>query len=295
MKFKKIFLGLTVMMAFLAGGCSQQKKKAEPILTKNQVIEKSQKGFKSGQVIQSLRLSTDTSSQLVIANTTFGGNPTVFHINNQTTAKGKTRSLEQWVSSSNNAYINGSSTWYKADLQKLSGHSYAELLDAITNNKVIFNPDATLKNAYKMKRNKQTYTLTAKTTDPKMMKATADDIVATVGQSPDQEKVFKNIQKYGKYRNMTVTMVVKNKKLFSCNIFVNMTLGKFSKVRLGQSFGNFGKHDFLKIPNNALNAKPLPMVKEKKETKSKKETKKKNTKKTTKKTTKAKTSKKDKK
>lgn len=267
MKFKKIFLGLTLAAALLAGGCSQQKKKTEPVLTKDEVIQKSQKGFKSGQVIQSLRLSTDTSSQLVVANTTFGGEPTIFHINNQTTANGKTRSSEEWINNSNNAYINGSSTWYKANAQTLNGHSYAELLEAITNNKVIFNPDATLKNAYKMKRNKQTYTLTAKTTDPKMMKATADDIVATVGQSAEQEKVFRNIQKYGKYRNMTVTMVVKNNKLFSCNIFVNMTLGKLSKVRLGQSFGNFGKHDFLKIPNNALDAKPLPMVKEKKKTK----------------------------
>lgn len=264
MKFKNLFLGLTVAAALLAGGCSQQKKqKAEPVLTKNEVIQKSQKGFKSGQVIQSLRLSTDTSSQLVVANTTFGGNPTVFHINSQTTANGKTRSSEEWVNQ-NNAYLNGSSKWYKADLQKLSGHSYAELLDAITNNKVIFNPDAALKNAYKLKRNKQTYTLTAKTSDPKMMKATADDIVGTIGQSQAQENVFKNIQKYGKYRNMTVTMVVKNKKLYACNIFVNLSLGKLSKVRLGQSFGNFGSHDFLKVPTNALNAEQLPMGEQKK-------------------------------
>lgn len=258
MKFKKLFLGLTVVAALIAGGCQQKKKAApEPVLTKSQVIKKSQKSFKSGQVVQSIRLSTDTATQLVVANTNFGGNSTVFHITNQTTSKGKTQSSEEWVNM-NNVYLNGSSAWYKANLDTLSGHSYAELVDAIMNNDVIFRPDAALVKAYKMKRNKNTYTLTANVKDPKMMSNAADNIVGTVGQSAAQEKVFRRIQKYGKYKNMTVKMVVKNKKLASCNIFVNMKLGKYMKVRMGQSYGNFGSHDFLTVPQKALGAKPLP-------------------------------------
>ncbi|WP_236629393.1 MULTISPECIES: hypothetical protein [Lactobacillus] len=267
MKFKKLIIACAAFTALIAGGCSkQQSKKAEPVLTKSQVIKKSQKTFKSGQVIQSLRLSTDTSSQLVVANTIFGGEPTVFHITNQTTSAGKTRTSENWATASN-LYINGSKTWYKTDLEKLTGHSYAELLSVIMNNKVIFNPDQALLNAYKMKRNKQTYTLTAKLKDPKMMSTAAEQIISTVGQSSEQEQVFRRVQKYGKFKDMTVKLVVKKKKLAAANIFVNMTLGKYMKVRLGQSYGNFGSRDFLKVPTNALNAENLPMTEKKKTTK----------------------------
>ena len=43
-----------------------------------------------------------------------------------------------------------------------------------------------------------------------------------------------------------------------------MKLGKLMKVRLGQSYGNFGSHDFLKVPDSALNAKPMPKTNTKK-------------------------------
>lgn len=56
---------------------------------------------------------------------------------------------------------------------------------------------------------------------------------------------------------MTVKAVVKN-KMVSYSLFINMKLGKLMKVRLGQSYGNFGNYDFLKLPDSALNAKPLP-------------------------------------
>lgn len=258
MKFKKIFIAISLGTALVLGGCSQQKK-AEPVLTKNQVVKKTQKSLKSGQVIQSIRLSTDTATQLVSANTNFGGNPTVFHISNQTTSKGKTQTTEEWVNNSNNVYLNGRSTWYKTDYQKLSGHSYAELLDAVVNNQTMLNPNNDIVKAFKLKRNKKTYTLTATIKDKAVMKKAADPIFSTTAQSAAQEKIFRRIQKYGKYQNMTIKVVVKNKKMTSYNLFINMKLGKLMKVRLGQSYGNFGgNNDFLKLPDSALNAKPLP-------------------------------------
>lgn len=258
MKFKKIFIAISLGTALLLGGCSQQKKAADPVLTKSQVIKKTQKNLKSGQVIQSIRLSTDTATQLVSANTNFGGNPTVFHISNQTTSKGKTQSTEEWVNG-NYVYLNGRSTWYKTNFEKLSGHSYAELLDAITNNQTMLNPSDSLVKAFKLKRNKKTYTLTATIKDKAIMKKAAEPIFSTTAQSVAQEKVFRRIQKYGKYQNMTVKAVVKNKKMTSYNLFINMKLGKLMKVRLGQSYGNFGgNNDFLKVPDSALSAKQLP-------------------------------------
>lgn len=132
-KLKKAFIGISLATLFLLGGCSQQKKNtADPVLTKSQVVQKAKKSFRSGQVIQSVTLGTDTSSQVALASTTFGGESTVYHITNQTTSKGKTRSSEEWVNL-NNVYINGRDTWYKADLEKLTGHSYADLTDAIMN------------------------------------------------------------------------------------------------------------------------------------------------------------------
>ena len=260
MKLKKVFIGISLAALFLLGGCSQKKKaNPNPVLTKSQVVQKAKKSFKSGQVIQSVTLGTDTSSQVALANTTFGGDSTVYHITNQTTSKGKTSSSEEWVNF-NNVYINGRDTWYKADLEKLTGHAYAELTDAIMNNRLIKRPSDTLVKAYKMKRNKKnkTYTLTAKVTDKDLMKRAAAPIFNTVAQSTNQAKVFKQIQKYGKYKNMTVKAVVRNNKLATFNVFVNMKLGKLMTVKVGQSYGNFGSHDFLRVPTSATNAKPLP-------------------------------------
>lgn len=166
MKFKRIFIAACLMGALIAGGCSKQQKKSEPVLTKSQVVDQTKKSFKSGEVIQSIRLSTDTSTQIVSANTNFGGDPTVFHITNQTTSKGKTQSSEEWINM-NNVYLNGRSSWYKAKLDKLSGHTYAELLEAITNNTTMTDPSPKLVKAFKMKRNKNTYTLTADIKDQK--------------------------------------------------------------------------------------------------------------------------------
>lgn len=251
------------MMAMLAlTACSNQAKpKNDKPLTKSEVISKSQKPFKSGQVIQSVSLSTDTSNQTVIANTTFGGNNgTVFHINNQTTSQGKTSSSEEWINL-NNVFINGSSTWYKSDLDKMSGHTYSQLLDNIMNNKIINNPGKVLTKSYKLTRKKDTYTLSADIKDKKAMQKALDPIVTTVGQTDNQQAIFKRLAKYGKYQNMTVKLVVKNKKLFRANIFVNLKIGKLMTAKFGQSFGNFGNNDFLKVPDAALNAKPLPEAK----------------------------------
>lgn len=262
MKLKKLWFLPILMLGLILTACSNQKtKKAAPVLTKSQVIKKAQKTFKSGQVIQSVRLGTDTSTQTVIANTTFGGdNSTVFHINNSTTNKGKTQSSEEWVNM-NNVFINGGSTWYRSNLDSLSGHNYAELVSSIMNNQVIFNPSSSLTKAYKMTRKGQTYTLNAKVTDKKTMQDASDQIISTIGQTPAQEAVFRRILKYGKLQNMTVKMVVKKQKLYSCNIFINLKLGKYMTARFGQSYGNFGSHDFLKVPTIALNAKELPKQK----------------------------------
>lgn len=258
MKLKKVLIGISFAALLLLGGCSQQKK-AEPVLTKNQVVQKAKKDFKSGQVIQSVTLSTDTSSQIAASSATFGGESTVYHITNQATSKGKTSSNEEWVNL-NNVYIHGSDAWYKADLEKLTGHSYADLTDAIMNNHLIHNPSDTLVKAYKMKHNKKekTYTLTAKLTDQALMKKAAAPIFNTTAQSSAQAKVFKQIEKLAKYKNMTVKAVVKDNKLSTFNVFVNMTLGKTMTAKVGQSYGNFGSHDFLKVPASATNAKDLP-------------------------------------
>ncbi|MBW7998756.1 hypothetical protein E0707_01080 [Lactobacillus helveticus] len=106
--------------------------------------------------------------------------------------------------------------------------------------------------------NKNTYTLTAKTIDKALMKKAAEPIFDTTPQSTGQAKVFKQIQKLGKYKSMTVKAVVKNNKVATFNVFVNMKLGKMMTVKVGQSYGNFGSHDFLKVPTNATNAKNLP-------------------------------------
>lgn len=264
MKFKKIFLALLLMFGLALAGCSKQAaNKPAPVLTKSQVLKKSQKPFKSGQVIQSVRLATDTANQTVIANTIFGGDKsTIFHITNQTTAKGKTRSSEEWINM-NNVFLHGDN-WYKAELDQLSGHSYAELMAAIVNNPVISDPDSSLIKAYKMSRKGQTYTLNAKVTDKNVMADAAEQIAGTVGQTADQEAVFRRILKYGKFQDMTVKLVVKEQKLYSCNIFINLKLGKQMTAHFGQSYGNFGSHDFLKVPETALDAKPLPTTSTKK-------------------------------
>lgn len=263
MKFRKAIIGFSLTAVLLLGGCSQPKKaKSTPILNKTQVVQKAKKNFKSGQVIQSITLATDTSNQVAIANTTFGGNSPVYHITNQTTTSNsnKSASTEEWINS-DNVYIVGPDAWYKANLQKLTGHSYTELTDAIMNNHFITNPSDKLVKAYKMKRDKRVYTLSAKITDKDLMKKAASPVFNTVAQSINQARTFKQIQKYGKYKDMTVKAVVKNNHLSTFNIFVNMKLGKLMTVRIGQSYGNFGSHDFLRIPDSATNAKPLPTIK----------------------------------
>ena len=267
-KLKKTFIGISLAALFLLGGCSQQKKTtAKPVLTKTQVVQKAKKSFRSGQVIQSVTLGTDTSSQVALANTTFGGESTVYHITNQTTSKGKTSSTEEWVNL-NNVYINGQDTWYKADLEKLTGHNYADLTDAIMNNHMITNPSDKLVSAYKMKKSKEdgvyTYTLTAKSTDQALMKEAAAPIFDTTAQSTNQAKVFSQIKKLGKYQSMNVKAVIKGNKLSTFNVFVNMKLGKLMHVKVGQSYGNFGSHDFLRVPDSATNAKDLPTTNTKK-------------------------------
>lgn len=267
MKLKKTIIGLSFAVLFLLGGCTKQEKKATSALTKTQVVQKAKSSFKSGQVIQSVTLGTDTSNQVALANTTFGGKTTVYHITNQTTSKGKTSSTEEWVNL-NNVYINGQDTWYKADLEKLTGHNYADLTDAIMNNHMITNPSDKLVSAYKMKKSKKdgvyTYTLTAKSTDQALMKKAAAPIFDTTAQSTNQAKIFSQIKKLGKYQSMNVKAVIKGNKLSTFNVFVNMKLGKLMYVKVGQSYGNFGSHDFLRVPDSATNAKDLPTTNTKK-------------------------------
>lgn len=147
-------------------------------------------------------MGTDTSSQVALASTTFGGESTVYHITNQTTSKGKTRSSEEWVNL-NNVYINGRDTWYKADLEKLTGHSYADLTDAIMNNRLIHNPSDTLVNAYKMKRNKKekTYTLTANIKDKDLMKKQQRQSLILWLKAPTK------LRSLSKFKNMASTRI----------------------------------------------------------------------------------------
>ena len=136
------------------------------------------------------------------------------------------------------------------------------------NNHMITNPSDKLVSAYKMKKNKKdgvyTYTLTAKSTDQALMKKTAAPIFDTTAQSTNQAKIFSQIKKLGKYQSMTVKAVIKGNKLSTFNVFVNMKLGKLMHVKVGQSYGNFGSHDFLRVPDSATNAKDLPTTNTKK-------------------------------
>lgn len=250
-------LSLGVIAALISGGCSKQKKQADPVLTKPQVIKKAQRSFKSGQAKQLVNLKTDTSRQVVASTYTFGGNPTVFHINYQTENKNKTRSSDQWISNTGTLYINGQSKWYKTKLEPITGHSYADLLEAIFNNEMLMNPPKVLTDAYKMTRKGNTYTLKATIKDKKIMKQAAEPIFATNTQSSEQKKIYKQLGKAAKYQNMTVKLVVKNKKMYLFNYTVNMKIGKLMNFSVGQSYGNMGSQDFLKLPNNALNAEPL--------------------------------------
>ena len=63
---------------------------------------------------------------------------------------------------------------------------------------------------------------------------------------------------------MTAKLVVKNKKLYTFQYLVKIKVNKLMRFSAGQSYGNMGSRDFLKIPNNALNAKPLPETSKKK-------------------------------
>ena len=264
MKFKKLILGLSIAAALVAGGCSKPKKQSEPILTKSQVIKCSQKSFKSGQAKQTVTLGTDTSKQVVATTALFGGNPTVFQLNYETQSKGKTQSSQEWVDSANHVYINGQSKWYKADFNKVTGHSYADLLDSFTNNAMLMDPPAVLTKAYKMTRKGHTYTLNAKIKDQQTMKDALDPIFITNTQSPKQKTIYNKLVKMGKIQGMTAKLVVKNKKLYSFQYLVKIKVNKLMHFSAGQSYGNMGKQDFLKIPNNALNAHPLPKADKKK-------------------------------
>ncbi|WEV70748.1 hypothetical protein OZY43_07380 [Lactobacillus sp. ESL0785] len=258
MKFKKIILGLSLVAALIAGGCSKQKKQSQPILTKTQVVQKAEKSFKSGQAKQIVTLGTDTAKQNVMTTATFGGNPTVFHLNYQTEAKGKTQNSEQWADNSGRLYLNGQSSWYQVDIEKLTGHTYADLLDSFMNNKMLMDPPAALTKAYKMSRNGNTYTLTATIDDKKVMQEAVDPVFTTNTQSDQQLKVYHKLEKASKFQNMKVKLVVKNGKMSSFRYLVNMQIGKLMKLNVGQSYGNMGSQDFLKLPSSALNAKPLP-------------------------------------
>ncbi|MCT7731926.1 MAG: hypothetical protein N4S00_06160, partial [Lactobacillus crispatus] len=86
----------------------------------------------------------------------------------------------------------------------------------------------------------------------------------TTAQSTNQAKIFSQIKKLGKYQSMNVKAVIKGNKLSTFNVFVNMKLGKLMYVKVGQSYGNFGSHDFLRVPDSATNAKDLPTTNTKK-------------------------------
>ncbi|BDR61094.1 DUF6612 family protein [Lactobacillus xylocopicola] len=262
MKPKKILLGLGLVTALLVSGCSNQQKKTEPVLTKTAVIKRSQKSFKSGQVKQVVDLNTDTSSQSVASIFTFGGEPTIVHLNYETKNKNKSQRAEEWVSNTGTTYINGQSTWYKADLGKMTGHSYADVLDAIFNNEMLMAPPKDLVKAYQMKRKGNTYTLTATLKDKKIMQEAVKPIFLTNTQSPKQTKIYQRLGKEGKFKNMQVKLVVKNGHLLSFKYFVNMRIGKLMTLRTGQVYSNMRSRDFLKIPDNVLNAKPLPKDKQ---------------------------------
>lgn len=262
MKLKKIFLSLGIVTALLAGGCSKQQ--SQPTLNKTQVIKKAEKTFKSGQAKQVVNLRTDTNSQTVSSAFTFGGDPTVFHLNYQTEDKNKTKSLEEWISNTGNVYVNGQSDWYKAEMEKMTGHTYADLLDAITNNELLTDPPQSLVKAYQLTRNGDTYTLKATINDKKIMQQAIEPIFLTNTQNPKQTNIYQSLAKNGKFQDMSVKLVVKNQKLFSFKYDVNIRVDKLMMLSVSQSYSNIGSKDFLKIPTNALNAKPIAKANKKK-------------------------------
>ncbi|WP_233551665.1 hypothetical protein [Lactobacillus sp. ESL0230] len=261
MRLKKVLLGMGLIVALISSGCAAPKKPAEPVLNKSTVIKKSQQTFKSGQAKQLINLKTDTESQVITSTYTFGGNPTIFHLNYQTQAKGKSSNLEEWISNTNKAYINGQSTWYVTPLDKLTGHSYNDIVDAVMNNKMLLDPPNKLINAYQMKRSSNKYTLTATLTDKKIMQAAVQPIFRTNNQSKKQLPAYKQLAQKGTYQKMDVKLVVKKQKLASFSYKVYMKIGKIMQLEVGQSYANIGTHDFLKMPNNVLDAKPLPQKK----------------------------------
>lgn len=258
---KKKIVWLIPLLALSLTACSQKQKQAAPKpLTKAQVIKIASKSFKSGQVIQSVKLASDETNQVVTANTVFGGQQATFHINNQITSKGKSSRSEEWISS-NHVYINGSSSWYKANLERLSGHTYADLVSAVYNNPVLTNPAPKLLNSYKLSHKKSTYTLKATISDKQIADQVVAPIAQTLAQAQNQAQVLKRIRKYSTKQKLQVELVVKDKKLAYANMFVTAKLGKKMNIRWGQSYGNFGSHDFLKVPTNVLAAKDLPTSK----------------------------------
>lgn len=241
-------------VCLLLSGCQQPKEK---VYSKSQIVKKAAKSHKSGEVIQSLKLSTDTSSQQVIATSYYGGTPQIFHVSTRLVNNNQTKSTNAWISSTNTIYLQGSQKWYKANATTVTGHNYAELQGALTANSLLTAPSKKLIKSYHLKRDGNKYTLKATIKDPELLKAAASPIVTTISIGQKQAQSIKQMMKRAKYQNMKVKLVYQNNKLVTFNYFVYLKIGKTYSLRLGQSHGNFNTHNFLKLPTEASSADSL--------------------------------------
>ncbi|MDO4912650.1 MAG: hypothetical protein Q3960_03740 [Lactobacillus sp.] len=254
-KITKLFLIMAACTLLSACG---QKKKATPILTKNQVIKKAQKAAHSGEAIQTFKIKTATSSNYISSDIWYGGNPLVLNIvYQQFNSNGnQSNKTSMWVNSNGIAYIHGQK-WYKTNLVKFTGHNFYDFYNASSQSPMLVDPADSLIKAYKMKRQGQTYTLTATIKDKSILDDALNPILNTASLGTKQQEAFNNFLKKSKFKNITVKLVYKNGQLASFNYTVHYKL-QIYQLELSQQIGNQGKQDMLTMPQETGNAVDLP-------------------------------------
>lgn len=225
------------------------------------------RGFKNGLVKQQLKIVTDQphnkqKTQTITNQIAFGGENTVMQVISQTKSGKKIQGFGVWLDP-NNSYIQGKKgIYYKVNYQKLTGHSYADMMDTIINNYNITQPDQAIKKVQKIeKKNNHVYELSATLTNKRIMKETTNKIFQSLGQAPAQAQMLKYMAKQANYQEIIIRANLRGDRLIDYTEQVIAKLGKNNQITISQHYSNFGGYPNLKLPDGVQNAKPLPRTK----------------------------------
>lgn len=243
---------------------NQTVKRNDDTITVKRARKIMGRGFKNGLVKQQLRIVTDLphnkeKTQKIINQIAFGGPDTVAQVISQTKTGKKLQGFGVWLDP-NNSYIQGKkNTYYKVNYQKLTGHSYADLMDTILNNYNITQPDPIIKKAQKIeKKNNGVYELSATLTNKKIMKETTNRIFQSLSQAPGQEQMLKFMAKHANYQEVILKANLRGDSMISYSEEVIAKLGKNNQITVSQNYSNFGGYSNLKLPSETKGAKTLP-------------------------------------